>query len=60
MKHAQQSDRDWEYCQLVLTAAILAYRPLYLTELAVVSGLPGDIFAGHANTDRVRELVVLC
>lgn len=37
-----------EYCQLVLSAATLAYRPLQLLELGVVSGLPGEI-AGNAK-----------
>ncbi|CAI7583001.1 unnamed protein product [Penicillium manginii] len=37
-----------EYCQLVLSAATLAYRPLQLLELGVVSGLPEEI-AGKAK-----------
>jgi len=54
----QSNEREWEHCQLVLAAAALAYRPLHLAELAMVSGLPPDIFAGHAN--RVQEVIALC
>ena len=46
-----------EFCRLVLSAATLAYRPLHLNELAIVSGLPAEI-SDHA--DRVREVVGLC
>jgi hypothetical protein len=38
-----------EYCQLVLSAAILAYRPLQLLELGVVSGLPDEIAGKSKN-----------
>ncbi|KAJ5111831.1 Vegetative incompatibility protein HET-E-1 [Penicillium alfredii] len=44
----QTAPRSREYCQLVLSAATLAYRPLQLLELGVVSGLPNKI-AGNAN-----------
>ena len=58
MENAQQSDEgEWEFCQLVLSAATLAYRPLHLAELAIVSGLPTEI---SAHTNRVREVVALC
>ena len=43
-----------EFCRLVLSAATLAYRPLHLHELAIVSGLP-EIYA-----NRVRQVVDLC
>ncbi|KAJ4859826.1 WD domain, g-beta repeat domain-containing protein [Trichoderma breve] len=43
-----------KYCLLVLTTATLAYRPLHLLELAVVSGLP------PINTERVEEFVKMC
>ena len=46
-----------EFCRLVLSAATLAYRPLHLTELAIVSGLPAEI-ASHPS--RVRRVVALC
>jgi len=51
-------DTTWEYCRLVLSASALAYRPLSLVELAIVSGLPQDIFANDPSS--VRELVGLC
>ena len=46
-----------EFCRLLLSIAALAYRPLYLNEIAIVSGLPAEI-SDHAN--RVREVVSLC
>jgi len=46
-----------EFCRLVLSAATLAYRPLHLAELAVVSRLPKNI---SANTEYVRKVVSLC
>ena len=59
MNRAQQSEEgEWEYCQLVLSTATLAYRPLHLAELAIISGLPVDIFKAHTN--RIREVVDLC
>jgi hypothetical protein len=60
LEQAKQSDTDWEYVQLVLAAATLAYRPLHLAELAVVSGLPEDMFGGHANTSAVEAVVDFC
>ena len=41
----------------MLSTATLAYRPLRLAELAIISGLPTEI-AGYTN--RVREVVNLC
>ncbi|KAK4077830.1 uncharacterized protein Triagg1_3524 [Trichoderma aggressivum f. europaeum] len=43
-----------KYCLLVLTAATLAYRPLHLLEIAIVSGLP------PINRDRIEEFVKMC
>lgn len=44
MKQIQQLKRRHpEYCRLVLSAATLAYRPIHLLELSVLSGLPKDI-----------------
>lgn len=58
MKRARESEpEEWENCQLVLSAVTLAYRPLYLAELAIVSGLPPAI-AAHMND--VRDIVALC
>ncbi|KAF3392418.1 hypothetical protein F1880_008932 [Penicillium rolfsii] len=50
----QLRPRSREYCQLVLSATTLAYRPLQLQELGVVSGLPSEI-AGNA---RMMEKIV--
>ena len=49
--------KTFQFCQLVLSAATLAYRPLHLTELAIVSRLPARI-SDHAS--RVHEVVSLC
>ena len=49
--------RNPKYCQLVLSAATLAYRPLYLAELAIVSGLPTAI---AAHTTRIRDIIAQC
>lgn len=57
MAQIQQQEEDWELCQLVLSAATIAYRPLHLTELSIVSGLPKDI---SANTNHIREVVDMC
>jgi hypothetical protein len=44
----QLTSEDMEYCRLILSATVLAYRPLQLLELGVVSGLPDEI-AGEAR-----------
>jgi len=45
---------DPDYCYLVLSAATLAYRPLQLLELSVVSGLPDAV---TSNIENVRNLI---
>jgi hypothetical protein len=57
MQQIRQQEEDWELCQRVLSAATLAYRPLHLAELAVLSGLPKEIIA---NMEYVRQVVALC
>ncbi|KAH8430190.1 uncharacterized protein LDX57_007860 [Aspergillus melleus] len=42
-----------EYCQLVLSATALAYRPLQLLELGVVSGLPNKIAGNVKDTEKI-------
>ncbi|KAL5361432.1 WD40-repeat-containing domain protein [Aspergillus floccosus] len=42
-----------EYCQLVLSATVLAYRPLELLELGVVSGLPDKIAGNAKNIEKI-------
>jgi hypothetical protein len=42
-----------EYCQLVLSATALAYRPLQLLELGVVSGLPDKIAGVAKNIEKI-------
>ncbi|QYS99665.1 hypothetical protein H0G86_006785 [Trichoderma simmonsii] len=46
-----------EHCLLVLSAATLAYRPLHLLELGVVSGLPPSL---SNDAKRVEDVVKLC
>ncbi|KAL8364654.1 hypothetical protein RB595_003776 [Gaeumannomyces hyphopodioides] len=41
IRQLERSEQD--YCRLVLSAATLAYRPLRLPELGVISGLPDEI-----------------
>ncbi|KAJ5776942.1 Pfs NACHT and WD domain protein [Penicillium odoratum] len=54
----QQLKRDNPvYCRLMLSAAILANRPLHLLELAVLSRLPKDI---SSNSETVREFLIMC
>ena len=48
---------DPEYCVRVLSAASLAYRPLHLAELGILSGLSKTV---AANADTVREVVLPC
>ena len=47
-----------ELCRLVLATVAIAYRPLDLPELAIVSGLPAELFTGQTN--RIREVVSRC
>ncbi|KOS39496.1 hypothetical protein ACN38_g9662 [Penicillium nordicum] len=42
-----------EYCQLVLSATTLAYRPLQLLELGAVSGLPEAIAGNAENIEKI-------
>jgi hypothetical protein len=58
MQHIQNlKRRNSEFCRLVLSAVTLAYRPLHLTELAIVSGLPAEI---SDSTNRVQQVIALC
>jgi hypothetical protein len=49
--------RNSEFCWLLLSTASVAYRPLHLAEIAVLSGLPTQI-SGTARY--VRKIVALC
>jgi hypothetical protein len=49
----QITPRSREYCQLVLSAATLASRPLQLLELGVVSGLPDKIAENAKNIETI-------
>jgi hypothetical protein len=58
IRQIQQLKRgDHEFCRLVLSAATLTYRPLYLLELGVLSGLPEQI---SGNTLSVVKIVDMC
>ncbi|KAL8296169.1 hypothetical protein RB600_001589 [Gaeumannomyces tritici] len=52
IRQLRRSEQD--YCRLVLSAVTLAYRPLRLPELGVVSGLPDDI---SGEDEYIREVV---
>lgn len=44
MNHIQQlRPRDSEFCRLIILTATVAYRPLHLCELGVLSDLPGNV-----------------
>lgn len=58
MKQIQQLKRgNPEFCRLMLSTATLAYRPLHMLELGVLTGLPEKI-SNKAQT--LRELVSMC
>lgn len=48
------SRRSREFCRLVLSTVTLAYRPLQISELAIISGLPTEI------SDRIEMVVTRC
>ncbi|KAI8710959.1 Vegetative incompatibility protein HET-E-1 [Fusarium sp. LHS14.1] len=53
--HIQQlQHQNSEFCRLVISAATVAYRPLHLCELGVLSGLPRDV------SDDLRSVVDMC
>ncbi|RYP65653.1 hypothetical protein DL771_008205 [Monosporascus sp. 5C6A] len=45
--------RNPEFCRLILSAASVAYRPLHLAEIAVLSGIPNQISAKMENVGRI-------
>ncbi|EXM12786.1 hypothetical protein FOTG_18735 [Fusarium oxysporum f. sp. vasinfectum 25433] len=58
MNQIQQLKRqDPEFCRLVLSAATLAYRPLRLAEMGILSGLPTTI---SSSQGRVKKIVGKC
>ncbi|PWI64387.1 hypothetical protein PCL_10525 [Purpureocillium lilacinum] len=58
MKQIQRLKRsDPELCWLVLSAAILAYRPLHILELGLLSGLPDEI---SSKAERVQAIIKMC
>ena len=57
MAQIQELKEDWDVCQPVLATVTLAYRPLRLLELGVISELPPYI---SGDTKHIREVVALC
>jgi len=53
----QSQRKDPEFCRLVLSTITLAYRPLQLLELGVLSDLPSQI---SSNLDKVVKIVNKC
>lgn len=49
--------RNPEFCHRILATAILAYRPLALSEIAVLAGLPNEISSASRN---IKKLVTMC
>lgn len=47
----------WKLCRRILSAVILAYRPLHITELGVLSEMPENIC--H-NMENMKRIVALC
>ncbi|KAH6883939.1 hypothetical protein B0T10DRAFT_518470 [Thelonectria olida] len=55
MNHIEKlRSQDRQFCRLVISAATVAYRPLRLCELGVLSGLPRDV------SDDLRSVVDMC
>jgi hypothetical protein len=50
----QLQPEDSEFCRLIISAATVAYRPLRLCELGVLSGLPPNV------SDDLRSVVDIC
>lgn len=58
MRQVQQLKcKDPEFCRLVLSTMTLAYRPLHLLELGILSGLPVEIVG---NLDSTVKIVGKC
>ncbi|RYP43341.1 hypothetical protein DL768_009975 [Monosporascus sp. mg162] len=57
IKYIQHLKRDAEFCRRVLSTVTLAYRPLRLAELGVLSGLPNEITGSMNN---MRDIVAMC
>ncbi|KAF2463466.1 NACHT-domain-containing protein [Lindgomyces ingoldianus] len=53
----QLPERHREFCNLMLSIATVAYRPLFLAEIGSLCGLPEDI---SVLTDNVRKVVAMC
>ena len=48
---------DSDFCRRVLSTATLAYRPIHISEIGLLAGLPDDI---SSNMEMVREIVNRC
>ena len=58
MSQIQQLERrNPEFCQQVLSATLVTYRPLHLLELGMISGLPQAI---SKKADNVLKIVSMC
>jgi hypothetical protein len=57
MKQIEQLEYDREFCYLVLSTVISAYRPLHLLELGTISGLPQPDFETKEN---LEDIVKTC
>jgi hypothetical protein len=58
MDHIRKLERNApEYCRLVLSTVVVAFRPLHLLELGVLSGIPGRI---SNNPKSLSSIVNMC
>jgi hypothetical protein len=58
MGHIQQlKGKNAEICQLLLSTAAVAYRPLYLVEMGSLRGLRGPV---DVLTDTVKKIIAMC
>ncbi|XP_014553890.1 hypothetical protein COCVIDRAFT_28947 [Bipolaris victoriae FI3] len=57
MDRIQQLKRSAKICQLLLSTAAVAYRPLYLAEMGSLRGLAGQ---GTVLAETVRKIVAMC
>ncbi|KAK3363996.1 beta transducin-like protein HET-D2Y [Lasiosphaeria hispida] len=53
----QLSRRTLEFCQAILSTAVVTHRPLYLAEIGGLSGFPEEI---SGSTDDIRKIIAMC
>jgi hypothetical protein len=51
------SRRTLQFCQAILSTAVVTYRPLHLAEIGGLSGFPEEI---SGSTDDIRKIIAMC